>query len=103
MGKSTTTLSEYKSAADSSQRRADALQAELQEVREQQATEQDRARTAEESASKEIAGLRAKVAILQDMVTGQSAIEKLTGLTQGNADGIAEIKELLRKTGNGSG
>jgi hypothetical protein len=98
VGKSTTTLSEYKAAADSSQRRGDALEAELHDVKEQQTAERERARTAEDASQQEIAGLRAKVAILQEMVTGHTAIEHLTDLAKKNSD---DIEKILKKLGNG--
>lgn len=96
VGKNTQTLADYKSAAESSSALATSLKAELEEVRAQHITDIESARKARNESEQEIAGLKATVAVLQELATGKTALEHIKELADENAGKISEILDIVR-------
>lgn len=97
VGRSTQTLANYKAAAESASTLAESLKAELGDLREHSAQEMTEARQRESEAAEQISGLRAEVAVLRDLATGQTQLVALTDLAKANAEGIQEILDYIKK------
>jgi hypothetical protein len=67
VGRNSQTVANYREAAASSEAKANAQKGQIEELQ-----------AAHELAVQEVTDLRAKVQVLQDMVTGKTAIEQLT-------------------------
>jgi cell shape-determining protein MreC len=96
VGKNTQTISNYKNAAESASALAQSLQAELAELRQQQQQDNERTRQKETDYQAEIAALTAKVQVLEDLATGQTAMKTLMEVSNTNTAYLREILGILR-------